>query len=199
MYNSGIYIITNNINNKYYIGSSCNLKKRFSEHKRKLLQNKHENDILQKAINKYGLDYFSFNILMYCNKNDLLFYEQRFLTLYKPEYNICITAGNNLGYKHSEETKNKIRTAVLGRKHTETSKQKMKQQQKLNPTNGMLGKTHSEETKNKIGLKHKGKFVSEETRQKMRNAHLGKKLSEEHRIAVNEAKNKRYANRKISS
>jgi hypothetical protein len=43
----------------------------------------------------------------------------------KPEYNINTIAGNIKGYKHSIESKEKIRIASLGRKHTEAVKQIM--------------------------------------------------------------------------
>jgi group I intron endonuclease len=193
-YKSGVYLITNLVNNKYYVGSSCNLNRRITEHKRKLLQNKHENPVLQASVNKYGLVNFVFSVLLYCSKFDLLLYEQRIIDKYKPEYNICQIAGNTLGYKHTSETKNKIKLAVLGKKHSESSKQKMKEVHKLNPSKGMLGKKHSEESRQKIGIKHSNKIVSEKTKLKMRLAHLGKKLSQEHRDAVNGAKIRRYAN-----
>lgn len=193
-YKSGIYLITNLVNNKCYIGSSCNLRRRIKEHKRKLSQNKHENAILQHSVDKYGLDNFTFIILLYCSKSDTLLYEQKAIDKYKPYYNICQIAGNSLGYKHTDIAKSKIKQAVSGKKHSEVSKQKMRELHKLNPSKGMLGKRHSEESKQKIGIKHSNKIVSEETKLKMRLAHLGKKLSQEHRDAVNSAKAKRYAN-----
>jgi group I intron endonuclease len=181
-YNSGVYIITNLINGKLYVGSSCNLNKRFNEHKRKLLQNKHENNILQASVNKYGISNFIFIVLLYCNVKDLLFYEQRAINIYKPDYNICPIAGNNLGYKHSQQAKDKIRAKVLGRKHSEESKKKMRSVQRLRPSLGMLGKNHSEETKEKIRSSNLGKTHSKFTKEKLRLSHLGKKLSEDRKL-----------------
>jgi hypothetical protein len=52
----------------------------------------------------------------------------------------------------------------------------------------MLGKTHTEESKNKMSEALKGKTPSEETRQKMSEAHKGKILSEETRQKMSESK-----------
>ena len=54
-----------------------------------------------------------------------------------------------------------------GWKHTDEAKEKISQ--------AGVGRVFSEETKRKIGAAQKGKIVSEETREKLRNAVLGKK------------------------
>lgn len=46
-----------------YIGSSKNIKSRWSYHKTYLKRNKHPNCALQNYVNKYGLDSFEFTIL----------------------------------------------------------------------------------------------------------------------------------------
>ena len=51
---SGIYSIRNSVNNKIYIESSCNLKRRILRHKTELKHNKHYNKHLQRAYNKYN-------------------------------------------------------------------------------------------------------------------------------------------------
>jgi group I intron endonuclease len=181
-YKSGVYLIKNSINSKIYIGSSCNLNKRYKEHFRKLSKNKHENAILQASVHKYDISNFIFIVLLYCNIKDLLFYEQRAINMYKPDYNICLMAGNNLGYKHSQQAKDKIRIKVLGRKHSDESKKKMKSVQSLRPSLGMLGKNHSEETKEKIRSGNLGKTHSEATKEKLRLSHLGKKLPEDRKL-----------------
>jgi len=58
---------------------------------------------------KYGYSNFSFEILEYCNKNEILVREQYYLDTLKPEYNILPTSGYPLGYKHTEEAKAKLR------------------------------------------------------------------------------------------
>ena len=51
---TGIYQIRNIINNKIYIGQSLNIKTRFLQHKQALRKNRHPNQHLQNAWNKYG-------------------------------------------------------------------------------------------------------------------------------------------------
>ena len=64
---SGIYKIINKINGKYYVGSSVNIKdypnNRWSRHIADLNANRHHNDYLQRAWNKYGQDAFEFIII----------------------------------------------------------------------------------------------------------------------------------------
>lgn len=81
-YNSGIYQIYNKQTQKCYIGSSCTLRKRFNAHKVALYKNAHYNKHLQAAYNKYGKDAFEWNIILYCAKKDLIFYEQRCIDAY---------------------------------------------------------------------------------------------------------------------
>ena len=74
--NSGIYKIYNIITNDCYIGSSYDLTKRKQRHSRDLKANKHHSLILQRAVNKYGINNFRFKILELCVVDDLLNKEQ---------------------------------------------------------------------------------------------------------------------------
>ena len=62
----GIYKITNLINNKIYIGKSVNIEKRFQSHKRAKC-----NMAIHKAIQKYGINNFTFEILEECEEQQL--------------------------------------------------------------------------------------------------------------------------------
>ena len=64
---SGVYVITNLINKKIYIGSSIDIKVRWSNHKSELKRGVHNNKYLQNAWNKYGEENFKFEILEICN------------------------------------------------------------------------------------------------------------------------------------
>lgn len=55
-----IYHITNNINNKCYIGQTLNYQNRKTTHLRNLRQGKHHSSKLQRAWDKYGEENFSF-------------------------------------------------------------------------------------------------------------------------------------------
>jgi hypothetical protein len=47
--------------------------------------------------------------LEFCDKKETLIREQYYIDLLKPEYNILKKAGSPLGFRHSEETKAKLR------------------------------------------------------------------------------------------
>jgi hypothetical protein len=65
---SGVYKITNLINKKYYIGSTKHLASRYRTHLCNLKANKSPCIILQNAINKYGIDNFSFDVIKVTDK-----------------------------------------------------------------------------------------------------------------------------------
>lgn len=80
------------------------------------------------------------------------------------------------GQKVSEETKQKMREAKLGKKrgaHTEEARKKISDTKKKRwaedpeSQGGMTGKKHSDETKQKISEKAKGRKHSKETLLKM--------------------------------
>jgi len=69
---------------------------------------------VERALLKYGFSGFSLEILEYCEKKkSLLEREQYYLDSQKPDYNIVETAGSTLGYKHTEESLEKMRNFVL--------------------------------------------------------------------------------------
>ena len=118
---SGVYKIMNTINNKIYIGSSINIKYRWTEHKRYLKNNKHHSNHLQRSWNKYGKNNFKFEILEECKETDLLIREQYYLDLYESYnrnkgYNISkSSSAPMMGRKHSKETLIKLSEGVRSR------------------------------------------------------------------------------------
>lgn len=116
---SGIYLITNQVNQKKYIGSAICLKDRFSAHKSALKYKRHENPRLQNSWNKHGKENFKFEVLVHCPKEYLIKMEQWFIDNLNPEYNICRIAGSNLGVRASEETKKKLSLIKLGIKQSD--------------------------------------------------------------------------------
>lgn len=62
----GIYKITNNINDKVYIGKSIRIEERIKKHRKA-----DTNMPIHKAIKKYGVEHFTFEILEECNIEEL--------------------------------------------------------------------------------------------------------------------------------
>lgn len=91
---TGIYIIKNNINNKVYIGQSIDIKARWRQHRCAK-----ENYPLYNAFKKYGLDNFTFEVLLECSKEELLKNEQRFILQYR-------SLESDYGYNQSFPTEN---------------------------------------------------------------------------------------------
>ena len=69
----GIYKITNKINGNAYIGQSVNIQLRFDSHRQRYLQEngKEYDKVLYRAMRKYGLENFSFEIVEECGENFL--------------------------------------------------------------------------------------------------------------------------------
>lgn len=65
---TGIYKIVNLINGKIYVGQALNIERRISEHKRG--KGVHEQSI-DKAIQKYGIDNFSYDVIELCRAEEL--------------------------------------------------------------------------------------------------------------------------------
>lgn len=119
---SGIYQIYNPINNKRYIGSSINVERRLKEHLRNLEKNRHCNDHLQSAYNKYK-DVLQFQFLEECEPDECLIFEQYYLDYYKSYirefgYNIdpeAKYAGKHLSEEKKKEIIDKIRVKTIER------------------------------------------------------------------------------------
>lgn len=171
---SGIYKILNNVTEKFYLGSAVNFKARWTQHKSKLRLNVHPNKYLQASWNLHGNMAFEFIILEYVERDKIPEREQYWLDELKPYdreigYNLYKIAGSPLGTKWTEERKEKARKRMLGFKHSEASKAKMKE----------IKSFVSDETRAKISASKLGHIVLEETKQKIGSANLGKKRTEE--------------------
>ncbi len=127
----GIYKITNNVNNKCYIGASKDIEKRFEEHKSQYNSVQNYNKTLYRAFRKYGLNNFSFEIIEETSLENMFNREKywiNFYNSYKEGYNE--TLGGEGGYapgeknnwsKLTEKDVIAIRTAYKNKEHrTET-------------------------------------------------------------------------------
>lgn len=103
-YLSGIYCITNTIDNRIYIGSTNCFYKRFYEHNRDFCKQQHSNTHLQNFINKYGIDSIKYNILEIVDFDNLIEREQYYFDNYldfNKDFNICKIAGTPVNWNRS--------------------------------------------------------------------------------------------------
>lgn len=143
---SGVYKISNVITKDFYLGSSIDINRRKIEHFTELRTRIHCNKHLQNSFNKHGEENFTFEILEECEREILIEREQYYIDTLKPTYNTCLVAGNTLGVKHSEQTKNKISISHKGLKKGK----KLTEEHKRKISVSSSKRKHTEETKNKI-------------------------------------------------
>jgi group I intron endonuclease len=110
--NHAVYKITNAKTNQYYIGVDSYFPKRLKQHQSMLRNNKHKNNYMQNSYNKYGVENFKFELLLYCDsREEMLSKEIIFIREYKSlEYGFNHTIGGegSYGYKHSKESLEKM-------------------------------------------------------------------------------------------
>lgn len=195
---TGIYKITNVVNNKIYIGSTTNLKSRVAHHKSYLRRGIHGNKHLQAAYTKYGEESFKFELIEECLEKDLQVKEKQLCEFYKANdknygYNIAIVEEDRFlipkeyytiaaskrkktceerGYYFSEETKNRISESNKGKKGF------------------WKGKTHSEASKQKIREARKGTKLSDETKEKLSEAGKERRFTKDHKEKLGDAQRK---------
>jgi group I intron endonuclease len=102
-----VYKISNDIDGKFYIGSTNNLIKRYYTHINHIRTNKNTCVKLIRAVNKHGEDNFKFEIVCECPADKILETEQEYIDILQPHYNIAKIAGSNIGIKRTEEVKQK--------------------------------------------------------------------------------------------
>lgn len=158
---SGIYLIVNLVNGKYYVGSAVtgNLYMRFHRH----LFAHTGNVLVANAVKKYGLNEFVFLVLEIIPQEEesnniqksiaLINREDHYIQTLCPEYNIAPLASNSSGWNHTEETKEKMR------------------------------ENYSTERRQRVAEINKGKSLSDETKSLLREAALNRKpMSTETRL-----------------
>jgi len=92
---SGIYCITNIVNNKIYIGSSVNIYHRLKRHYSELKRGIHANKYLQNSYLKHGSSNFNVLIIEETIVENLQKLEQYYINTLNPDYNITIEVIRN--------------------------------------------------------------------------------------------------------
>jgi group I intron endonuclease len=168
---SGIYQIRNLLNGKTYIGSAKSFRVRWAKHLGDLRRGVHHSAYLQRSWIKYGAEAFIFEVIQVCEAAELVANEQRWMDEKKPEYNVSPMAGNCLGVKHSQATKDKHSARMKGVKASPETIAKR------------IGQKRTPEQRLRFSQAQKSRVISPEMKAKMAEAariyHLGRKQSPE--------------------
>jgi len=122
-----VYKITNKLNGKVYIGKSKDAIKRFRTHIKiaKGGKEKYPRKFfpINAAIAKYGVENFSFEIIIELQTEDEAYQEEeKLIVLNKqnniPSYNIANGGRSNSGWAHTDETKLRMSKASKGKIHS---------------------------------------------------------------------------------
>lgn len=134
-----IYCFTNKINNKKYIGSTIN--NPMVRYKQHLYHAKHpEKDRgkypLYEAIRKYGIDNFTFEILLEkeCNEQEIREIEHNYII----EYNTV----SPKGYNQTDDTEHPLNDPLTYQKMKETKRNNAKRVIMINPTTNEIVKIY---------------------------------------------------------
>lgn len=167
-----IYLRTNKINGKQYVGQAVDIDKRQRDWN--CLLCRYAGSAINNARNKYGIDAFEFEILKECKDDELnkweMYYIKELNTKRPYGYNLTDGGDGTSGFSHTEETKKKLSELHKGKHHSEEAKNKISKALK-----NRKRKPHSEETKKKLSEANKGKHLTEEARKKMSEARKGEK------------------------
>ena len=116
----GIYKITNTITGDFYIGSSKNVKRRWTDHKCQSRWKQHPNNPMYQDMQKFGVNSFVFEVIEEAEESSLKETEQQCIERLKPTYNNYNAKGWDI--ERRKETRRKA-----SRKYNKTDKCKKAQ------------------------------------------------------------------------
>jgi group I intron endonuclease len=214
-----VYLVTNRINGKKYVGITANtVRRRWWRHcydaKRGSLR------LLHRAIRKYGAEVFEVQELMSgLSRHDAGREEGRLIGDLGSHgtvagYNSTMGGEGCVGYRHTPASLAKMSAVHLGRAHTPEAKAKIsaslkgrvvsqETRQKLAIASGSIsvasrakraaaltGRRHTEEALTNMRAGHS--FVSQETRDKIGASHLGRRATAETKAKMSAAMRRHY-------
>ena len=163
-----IYIITNIINAKQYVGITNNLERRFADHRRA----DRKNSVLHQAIHLHGIDNFIFSHIASAFNLDCAYSIEKMLIIEhntKAPFGYNLTDGGDGIVGLTEDSKKRM--SRLGSKHSEETKKKI--------SKSGLGKVRARDSVQRGAEKRKGRAVSKEQRDKISQKLMGRKIPPE--------------------
>lgn len=141
---SCVYTITSP-DGEQYVGSTTNVWFRWSRHRQRLRLGAHSSKILQAAFDAHGEDSLKFEKVIFCEKKDLLMYEQIVMDFLNPVCNQLKFAGKARGFKWTDEMRAKASVERTGKKRKPFS-----EEARENMSRTRIGRKLSEEHKEKL-------------------------------------------------
>lgn len=170
----GVYLLTNSISRKAYVGSSERVVARLRGHVTALRKGKHVNSKLSNAWTKHGENLWSWAVLEVVegtDKEGLLSREQHWidhLDCAKFGYNIAKVAGSPMkGRRHTDASRAKCVTASAKLNRDSPVYRSRLSASSSGPRNAMYGRPVSQSVRDKIAAANTGKRHSEATRTQM--------------------------------
>lgn len=126
-----VYQITNTVNGKLYIGITQNIERRWKEHRKVLLEsNKEYNKVLYRAIRKYGIENFKFEVLFdnldisEAESTEIMLIKELNTLSHNNGYNVttggCLGGAPGEANSHAKLTTEQARTIISRRENGET-------------------------------------------------------------------------------
>jgi len=187
-----VYVLKNGVNGKLYVGQTLNMRKRMNQHK-----NSCGCPVLKRAIDKHGWQSFEVYVHAVVESQEEADNQER-KAIGELSSHVSGGGGYNLdfggkgGGAKAESTKQLMRIASTGRKHTAESLEKMRSKKVSQETRrnislsrtGIKQKKRSPEHSAKLSAALKGKSKPETALKNMSLSRKGKHLSDEHRLKI---------------
>lgn len=172
-----VYVITNNLNTKKYVGVTNNPERRWRDHKKIAIRQNSVRYAIHDAIAKYGEHNFEYKIIeQHEIRSDAFKAEEKYVRELKTlEEGYNLNSGGRGPIEFSEKTRKLISEAA---KRRFSSPEERKRHGSFTK-----GVKKSQETKKRMSAAQIGRVQSESTRHKISESKIGKKVnfSEEHR------------------
>ena len=123
---SAVYKITNTITGDFYIGSSKDVKRRWTAHKCPSKWNEHPNCPMYIDMKQYGVESFVFEVIAEVEPEHLKETEQQYIEEMQPTYNSCNAKGVNI--EKQKETRRKNEKSDKRKEHKKEYNKQYKNQ-----------------------------------------------------------------------